>query len=354
VPAALRPLSEMARPARTPSAVIRLVGGLSAAVLAVGVAASELEPVRIGMVREPSAGPLYIAVAAGYFRSEGLEPRVEFLQTDSSVSAAVASGKLDIGMASVSAPFYGYAAAHGLKMIASRASDQTGFPMYAILFGRKAHEAGLAGVRGLLHTRLGVADTDSGSTYGVFSVASRFGLDPGSIRLVELKSPAGELGALARGEIDAALLPFATAINSNQAGETLLRLSDFTLWQQGVVFTTAENIAGRRDLVERFMRAYQRGTADYQLNFLHYDDAGDFIPGPRYERYVDLIARQAHMPAATLARTKTYCDRRANLDVADIEKQVKFWQSHGRLDRRIAAADLLDLSFIGTEASQRQ
>jgi len=37
--------------------------------------------------------------------------------------------------------------------------------------------------------------------------------------------------------------------------------------------------------------------------------------------------------------------------VADIEKQVKFWQDQGRLDRRIAAADLLDLSFIGEEAA---
>jgi len=51
-----------------------------------------------------------------------------------------------------------------------------------------------------------------------------------------------------------------------------------------------------------------------------------------------------------LAVTKTYCDRRANLDVADIEKQVRFWQDRARLSTSIAAADLLDLSFIGDEA----
>ena len=43
-------------------------------------------------------------------------------------------------------------------------------------------------------------------------------------------------------------------------------------------------------------------------------------------------------------------DRRANLDVADIEKQVRFWQDQGRLSTSIAAADLLDLAFIGEEA----
>ena len=50
-----------------------------------------------------------------------------------------------------------------------------------------------------------------------------------------------------------------------------------------------------------------------------------------------------------LAITKTYCDRRANLDVTDISKQVHFWQDQGRLDKHIVAADLLDLSFIGEE-----
>jgi hypothetical protein len=58
-----------------------------------------------------------------------------------------------------------------------------------------------------------------------------------------------------------------------------------------------------------------------------------------------------HISPATLARAKTYCDRRANLDVADIEKQLQFWQNRGRVDKNVVAADLLDLSFIGGESS---
>jgi hypothetical protein len=30
-------------------------------------------------------------------------------------------------------------------------------------------------------------------------------------------------------------------------------------------------------------------------------------------------------------------------------RRANFWQDRGRLDRRIAAADLMDLSFIGEE-----
>ena len=334
--------------------MIRLLLASWAVGLAAAGAAAELQPVRIGLVREASAAPLYIAVAAGRFQAEGLDPRVRFLETEASVSAAVASGEVDIGLSSLSAGFYRYAAAHGFKMIASQASDQSGLPMYALLIGRKGREAGLTDLRGLPGARIGIAETEPGAYYGLFSVASRFGLPPDRIKVVWLKSARHELTALSRGNIDAALLPFATAIRSAGKGDTLLRLSDFALWQQAVVFTAAGNIAARRSLVERFMRAYQHGAADYQLNFLHYDDAGDFIPGPQYDAYLGLIARQARVPAGLLEMTKTYCDRRANLDVADIGRQVKFWQDQGRLDRGIAAADLLDLSFIGEEPGAPQ
>jgi NitT/TauT family transport system substrate-binding protein len=329
--------------------VIRFLVALWAAGFSAAVVAAQLQTVRIGLVREASAGPLYIAVAAGHFQAEGLDAQVKFLKSEASVSAAVASGEVDIGLSPVSPGFYRDAASHGFKMIASQASDRSGFPMYALLIGKKAREAGLSDIRGLPGARIGIAETEAGAYYGLSSIASRFGLRPDPIKVVWSKSPERELAALSRGEVDVALLPFATAMRSAGEGDALLRVSDFIVWQQAVVFTAAGNIAQRRSLVERFMRAYQRGTADYQLNFLHYDDAGDFIPGPHYDEYLNLIARQAHVPAGLLAATKSYCDRRANLDAADIGKQVKFWQDQGRLDRGIAPADLVDLSFIGEE-----
>ena len=339
----------MRRCGQSGARVSRLAAALSGAALAAAIGAAAAEPLRVGLVREASAGPLYIAVAAGYFKAEGLEPHLEFLENPASVSAAVASGKVDIGLSSLSAGFYSYAAVHNLKMIASQASDRPGFPMYALLIGKKGRQAGMTGVRALPGARIGAAQTEPGAVYGLFSIASRFGLAPERIKVTWLKSPSLELEALSRGQIDAALLPFTIAVRSAGKDDLLLRLSDLTSWQQAVVFASAERIATRRALVEQFMRAYQRGAEDYQLNFLHYDDAGDFIPGPQYDAYLSLIAQQAQVPAGELAMTKAYCDRRASLDVADIRKQVRFWQDRGQLDKRIAAADLLDLSFIGEE-----
>jgi NitT/TauT family transport system substrate-binding protein len=311
--------------------------------------AGEAQPVGIGLTREASAAPLFIAVEEGYFAAEGLEPHLTFFNDDSLVSAAVASGKLDIGFAALSSSFFSFAAAHDLKMIASRSSDQSRFPMHVLLMKKEAHSARLDGIRELTGARIGVSDTGSSAYYALFDIASRFGLAPDAMKTVSLKSSGDELRALSRQEIDAALLPYPAALHSATRQNSLLPLSNFAQWQQGVVFTTAKDIATKHDLVERFVRAYQHGTADYALNFLQYDDGGDFIPGPRYATYLELIARQAHVSPQVLAMTKTYCDRRANLDSADIGGQVQFWESRGRLDKRIVAADLIDLSFIGSE-----
>jgi NitT/TauT family transport system substrate-binding protein len=156
---------------------------------------------------------------------------------------------------------------------------------------------------------------------------------------------------LSHEKIDAALLPYATAIRLATTRRALLRLSDYAAWQEGVVFATARMIATKRGLIERFMRGYQRGTTDYQLNFLSYDDGGDFIPGPSFDKELALIAHEIRLAPDLLAATKTYCEQRANLDAADIAKQVKFWQDQGRLDTHVAASDLLDLSFIGEAAA---
>ena len=311
--------------------------------------AGELQPLRIGLTRDASAAAVLIAIDAGYFQLAGLDPKLLPFESDASVSAAVVSGKADIGMAALSALFFRDAAAQRLKIIASRSSDRTGFPMYALLVSPKARAAGLSGVRGLPNAKIGVARADSSEYYGLYSIAARFNLDPGAIKTILLKSPADELSALSRGEVDAAVLAYPAALALANKGRSLLRLSDFAQWQQGIVFVTAENIARRRPLIEAFMRAYQHGTADYALNFLNYDDGGDCIPGTHYDRYLDLVARWLKISRDTLARTKTYNDRRASLDEADIGKQVQFWKDRDKLNKGVKTDDLLDLSFIGEE-----
>jgi ABC-type nitrate/sulfonate/bicarbonate transport system substrate-binding protein len=324
----------------------RLIGGLAGFAIAAAAAAAGPDAVRIGVTRDAASAPLFIAASAGFFKAAGLDPQLQFLPSDAAVRAAVAAGKLDIGVSALDARFYREAAAGHLKIIASQSSGQAGFPIDALLVGRKARVAGFAGVGDLPGKRIAVSGAESTERYVLYSIATRFGLDPEAMKL-EWLAGGRALGALEQGRVDAAVLPLATALKATRKGDLLLPLSNFTTWQQGVVFTGEQTAGAKRALVERFMGAYRQGTAEYQLNFLHYDDGGDFIPGPHHDEYLQLIARQARVPADLLAVTKTYCDRSGALNVADITAQVGFWQARGKLDRKVTASQLLDLSFSG-------
>ena len=84
------------------------------------------------------------------------------------------------------------------------------------------------------------------------------------------------------------------------------------------------------------------------MTFQQRDDEGTVLPGPHFQNYLMLIARQARLPPELVRYALPYCDHLARLDVADIENQIKFWQSEGIVDKGITSADLLDLSFTGS------
>jgi NitT/TauT family transport system substrate-binding protein len=312
-------------------------------------AAADLLPVRIGLARTAASGALYIAVANGYFRDEGLDAQLKFLDSDALVPAAAAAGRVDIGVTGLDASFYALAAKRGLKALASEVSDQAGYPTDALLISKKAHDAGFRGVNDLPHRRIGLATAGSGEHYSMVRIAVRYRLDPSDLKLVWLHTQAREIAALSRDEVDAIVLPYVTALRLRTAGKgaAIMRISDLAQRQQAVVFAPAQTIQANRALVDKFMRAYRRGVAEYDLTFQQRGDEGDVLPGPHFDEYLALIARQAKLPPDLLKYALPYCDHLARLDVTDIETQLKFWQGEGMVDKRIAAADLLDLSFIG-------
>jgi NitT/TauT family transport system substrate-binding protein len=311
--------------------------------------AADLLPVGVGVIHGVESGPLFIAASSGYFRDEGVDAQLKFFDTETALAAAAAAGQVDIGAAGLNASFFAYAAKHGFKFLASQISDQSGYPTDALLIGKKAYDAGFRGVKDLPHKRIAMTAAGSGEQYSIALIAQRYGLDPEDMKLVWLKTPGREIAALSHGEVDAAALPFITALKLRDAGRgaAVLRISDLAQRQQGVVFARAQTIQANRPLVERFVRAYRRGVAEYDVTFQQRSDEGDVLPGPHFDDYLSLLARQAKQPPELLKYALPYCDRLARLDVTDIERQLAFWQREGMVDKRIAAADLLDLSFIG-------
>jgi NitT/TauT family transport system substrate-binding protein len=329
-----------------------LAVALLAAVLAAGTlsaATADLVPIRIGLMPTLESGPLYIAAANGYFKEEGLDAQAKFFDTDAQLRRAAAAGKLDVALADLDAALFADAAKHGFKFIASQASDQSGYPTDAVLIGKNAHDVGFRSVKDLPGKRIAMTAPGSGEQYSLMRIAHRYGLDPRDLKLVWLKTPAQEIAALSRGDVDAATLPFTTVLKLYDAGKGrgVIRLSDLAQRQRGVVFVRAEAIEADRSRVEKFVRAYRRGVAEYDMTFQQRGDEGDVLPGPRFVEYLHLIAQRTKLSPDLLKYALPYCDHLARLDLTDIDRQLAFWQSQGLVDKRVAAADLLDLDFIG-------
>jgi NitT/TauT family transport system substrate-binding protein len=331
-------------------------GGVAAALLAaliaagtLSAAAADLVPIRIGLVPTIESGPLYIAAANDYFKEEGLDAQLKFFDTEARLRRAAAAGKVDVALADLDTALFADAAKHGFKFIASQASDQSGYPTDALLIGKKAHDAGFRGVKDLPGKRIAMTAPGSGEQYSLMRIAHRYGLDPHDLKLVWLRTPAREIAALSRGEVDAAALPFSTVLKLHDAGKRggVIRLSDLAQRQRGVVFARSEAIEADRSRIEKFVRAYRRGVAEYDLTFQQRGDEGDVLPGPRFAEYLHLIAQRTKLSPDLLKYALVYCDHLARLDLTDIDRQLAFWQSQGMVDKRVAAADLLDPGFIG-------
>ncbi len=312
-------------------------------------AADGLQPIRIGVTHDIAAASLFIAAANGYFKDEGLDAEITFFDSDALVQDAAAAGAIDVGATKLDAPFFDFAAQHHFKIIASEVSNQTRFPATALLISKKAFDAGLHSVRDFPHRRIGMEAQGSGTRYGLARIAARFGFDAREIQLTSLDTPAREIEALSRDEVDAVALPYIMALQqgSSSKGALIMRLSDFAEWQEGVIFTRGEAIASKRAMIESFMRAYRRGVAEYDLTFQQRDDDGEILAGAHFTDELALIAGQAALPPALVQNALPYCDRLARLDITDIENQITFWRGEDMIGKEIAADDLLDLSFIG-------
>ncbi|HVJ55686.1 MAG TPA: ABC transporter substrate-binding protein [Aliidongia sp.] len=331
-----------------------MLAALCASAMFAGAEAADLMPVRIGVTHDARSGPLFVAEANGYFDKHGLKAELDFFDDDAAIADAVASGRIEIGVSDLTAPFFAAAVQNHFKLIAAESSDQTGFPITALLVGKAAYDAGFRTGADLAHKRVGMSGEGSGQRYALAEIEARYKLAPGDVDLVWLPTPDRELAELSSGGIDVAILPYPVAQQFQAAGRDsfIIRLSDFAQRQQSALFASTRTIAADRPLIEKFVRAYQRGATDYSQAFLERDDGGDILPGPRHDEYLALIARQAGTVPDHLQPSLPYCDRLARLDAADIGDQLKFWQGAGKVAKEATAADLLDLSFVAESAKQ--
>ena len=179
---------------------------------------------RLGLVQGQDftfAMPARTAEAEGIFTKHGLKVTVVAFSAGSDLVKAMASGSIDVGHASgldvTSAAakgvdmraFYGSAEATPFGLIATANSPMNSF---ADMKGKK----------------IGISKFGSLTDYYVKLTAQSAGLNPADVTEVPLGTPAGNLAALHRGDVDGVMLPvtFAFTLESKGGGKLVQRVSD--------------------------------------------------------------------------------------------------------------------------------
>lgn len=337
---------------------IRLV--LCASVLAVSCNRSEspnkAEPPRkpdtVGLASLPfiSSAPVFIAKERGYFAAEGIDLTIHTFDAAQAVALAVASHDADFGITAFTAAFFNLAGKGALKVIAAQSREEPGYDFVAYVASKKAYEAGLRAPRDIAGKSVAITTVGSSFHYDLGMLADKYGFDLASIQLRPVQTIPNMMATLAGGQVDATLLPANNALKLRDEGVAQIVgwVHEQTPWQLGALFTSTEHARKDRGLVERFVRAYQKGLADYSQAFLARDAEGKRVFGaeatalmPVMEKWID-----PKPSFETVKVSANYMDPRGRLLVQNVYDQVAWYKKQGLVDAAVDAHALLDLSYV--------
>jgi NitT/TauT family transport system substrate-binding protein len=227
--------------------------------------AAAVDDVSIGMVRLPTA--VFIALDQGYFAAEGLNVTPVFSQNGAEIVPELATGKIDVALASPGASLFN-ALAIGVdaRIVADCwvASRTAGANDYAFIDVRSDLTR-----NGQFDRRdakgLNFAITAHGQMTELFAAQylQSAGLSLADVHLVELPFPAMEV-AMRNHAIDlaAAIEPYPTlGVHSGASVKVAGITTLMPGYVQAVLMYGARITTKRRNIGLRFMRAYQRANA---------------------------------------------------------------------------------------------
>ena len=322
-------------------------------IVALIVQASAQERVSVGTQRLVTSGALFLADARGYFKAEGLEVDMTAFASPQPVIEALAAGDTDFGLTGFTAIAFNLAGQGKIKAIAGQAREKRKYEGNEIVASLAASEVGLRKFEHLANKRVAISGIDSLEHYQLTQIARIKGFDLTGVKVQVLPSFDAVARAVSTGHADAAILPtlYARELMVLNQARLVGWYSELDEQQLGALFVSATVLRTRRAAVEKFLRAYRRGAADYAAALLRHDRSGKRISDTKSQTAATAIARYAYpgksaTNATTVEAGAYFIDAQAKLDIADIERQIEWYKSQGLVDPSVNARNVVDLSLI--------
>lgn len=303
------------------------------------------ELLKVGLLKTSGAGPVFVAQEKGYFSGEGLDVESVVFDSAQPVAVAVVSGAIDFGATALTAGFYSLAGQGALRVIAAQSFERPGYRDQAVVASNRAWNEGLKSFADLPGHSVAISQIGGSPHYSLGLLCEKFGIDMKSLSVLPLQSNANRISAITGGTADTAIIPVTYVMGSLQRGDAKLLgwVGDYVPWQLGAVFISTKAANERRDMVERFLRAYRRGTRDYYEAFSGAD--GKLRLGPTAPEIVAIIAKATGQPADDIRLGITYIDAEARVDVKDILHQIAWYKAQGMIKPEIDGDAIIDRRY---------
>ncbi|MEO4040641.1 ABC transporter substrate-binding protein [Hoeflea sp. CAU 1731] len=309
------------------------------------------DKVVVGALRFTSHSAGFIAYEKGYFKDEGLDVEFKFFQAAQPIAVAVASGDADFGIAGLTGGLMNLAEKGSVKVVAGVLHEKIGVDGMMILASNNAYDNGLNSVDKLKgHS---VAMTQVGSTFHYMAarIAEKSGYSIDELKLVPLQKVGSMIAALKSGQVDSMIMVphIAKPLVENGDAKMLGWLYDYAEYQISALFTSTKNTEERRDMVERFVKAYARGIADFNSVMLAEDadpqELEDMTKMIHKYVYQD---RPYEKAAPSIQNGAMNLNDNASLDLTDAKKQMKWFQDAGLVSPSLTIEMMVDPSFVET------
>jgi len=307
------------------------------------IAAQAADKVAVGTGGSASDAPFYIAYDKGFFKDEGLDVDLNVLDSGAKVIAPLGTGELDVGSGALSVGFWN-ALVRGIKfrIVADRGHAQPGY-LYQTVFMRKdlVDSGQFKSLKDLKGLRMGFAAQGVTSLSLLNEAAKYAGIKFEDITPVYLSFPQ-QIAALQNKALDGTLLiePQATVAVNAGYGVRFMDTNEFYPYQQiSVIFFSDKFATQRKDVAEKFMRAWLRGVRSY-------NDAikdGKIVGA---DEIVATMAKSFNMnPVLVREMYSQAVDVTGAVNAAGVQKDLDFFLAQGWVTGQIKASDVIDMSF---------
>ena len=313
--------------------------------------ASALEKLTVATQPLAANGALFLAVERGYFKAEGLDVELRSYPDARTIVEAVAAGTNDFGLTDLTPAAFNLAGLGAIKIIAAQVREKRDYEGNEIIASNAAYAKGLTKFADLANKVVALKSVGTAFHYQLGRIALANHFDLAGLTLKSIYSYDDIASAIVKGEIDAAILPAQYARELLVASQAKLIgwCSQVDEPQLGALFTATKTIASRRATVEKFVRAYARGAADYAAALLRHDRYGKRVSDSVSSQAARTIAAYVYPGRAAgiglIEANAYYMDAHARIDEADIARQIEWYQAQGLVNKDVDAQAIVDLSF---------